>query len=785
MRQRRHERKRQEGTRRGHGEQRRRGNISRKLIPGAAGRSGLPVPADDIIGFIYSRDGEASFKDIMAFFDLARGRRKEMEALLASLCHQNILDLDKEDGLYTIKPTMELLEGVISANPRGFAFAFITGPDPKAVGGRDVFIPGRELGTATHGDKVLLAIVGRQKDRLEGRVLRVLERTATRLVGIFMAGRTTGLVAPEDERFAFQVVVRREDFRGAKNGEAVLAEIIEYRAEQRNPLGRIIEVLGDPDDLAVQTEMVIRKFSLPHVFSDKALTETEQLDSTIRLDKGREDFREIQYVTIDGETARDFDDAVAVEKTKKGFRLHVSIADVSHYVKTDTTLDLEAYERGTSVYFPTRVIPMLPERLSNNLCSLVPNEERFVFTAILDFDRTGQRVAKRFAKGLIKSRHRLTYTLVRKILVDNDQAAQQQYQDMLVPLENMAELAAQMEKRRMARGSIGFELPEAEIQVDPDGRKVTAITRSERNLAHKLIEEFMLAANEAVAETISNAVNIDHQHQAIYRIHEVPDPLKVAEFAEFAGSLGLHLPPGSGTPTWFGKVLALVAGTPQEYIVNNLLLRTMKQACYSAENVGHFGLAAEYYTHFTSPIRRYPDLMVHRLLERIIHPPGPKQPAGKELRDSAEAGPFLSKRERTAVDADREMINRLQVRFMVDKVGNEYDGIVAGVASFGLFVDLLETFVSGMIEITALKDDTYHHDEPSHTLVGKRTGKRYQLGNLIRVQVSDVDVNRRRVYFTVVDVAEQKGSGPATATGDELPGDRDKRQKGRRRGQGR
>jgi ribonuclease R len=405
-------------------------------------------------------------------------------------------------------------------------------------------------------------------------------------------------------------------------------------------------------------------------------------------------------------------------------------------------VDVEAYQRGTSVYFPTRVIPMLPERLSNNLCSLVPDEDRYTFTAMLDFDQHGKRLAKRFMKSIIRSRHRLTYTTVKQALTDKDPEVLTRYAEIIPALEMMGSLALRLENQRIKRGSIGFEIPEPLVVLGEDNT-VETIKRSERNQAHKLIEEFMLAANEAVALTLTEG-RID----SLYRIHEPPDPLKVAEFTEFAQGMGLNIEEGDGSPQWFGKVLAMAAGTPREYIISNLLLRTMQQARYSPHNVGHFGLAATHYTHFTSPIRRYPDLMVHRALAASLRKKGPAKPSGEPV-SSEEAGTFLSKRERVAVEADREMMERLQVHFMADRIGETFEAVVSGVTAFGLFVELIEVSVHGAVPITEMRDDYYELEEARHRLIGQRTRTVFQLGDLVRVRLTSVEIPRRRINFSV------------------------------------
>lgn len=717
-------------------------NHSRRKSHDDFEQAALKMLADELIGVLY-KAGTMSLSELMEKIGES-GDGQKVERVLFDLCHKRILTCKPHDT-YRLRGSADYLEGEIFINPRGFGFVTVENPSKKLRIDKDVFIPPSSLGTAVHGDRVLIKISGQKKGRFEGTVIRVLQRGTTKIVGIYSDGRTSGLVIPEDDRLPFSVEVANEFSSDARNGDAVVVKVIDYRGDGRNPSGEIIEILGDPADLQVQTDITIRNFDLPHEFSEQVAQEVEKYSSEIKLEPQRRDLREILHVTIDGEDARDFDDAVAIEKTRSGFRLYVSIADVSHYVKPGTSLDKEAYERGTSVYFPNRVVPMLPERLSNNLCSLVPKENRYAFTAILDFDESGKRTGKTFCKSVIKSMHRLTYTKVFKMLVEQDQELRKEYADIQKVLVWMGALAEKLEDRRMQRGSIGFELPEAQIELGPDNT-VTAVRRRERNAAHKLIEEFMLAANEAVAETFTK-----ENMPALYRVHEAPDPEHIEEFSSFAKTMGLILPKGNGSPAWFGKVLKSVVGKPQEYIVNNLLLRSMKQACYAEKNVGHFGLAAQNYTHFTSPIRRYPDLMVHRALENLLSASEQQEKPSKGARPLAEAGEFLSKRERLAIDAEREMMDRLKVRFMEKKIGETYEGIISGVSSFGLFVELLDFFISGAIPLTELTDDYYEIDEKNHRLIGRVTNKVYQMGNVISVRVYSVDVRRRRVNFVVAE----------------------------------
>jgi ribonuclease R len=703
-----------------------------------------------IIAYLYQEKEPQNKVNIMNALSLTSLDSKILSNLLADLCRQNILSCPKRKktgAVYTLLKKNSLVEGVVEVHPKGFGFAIIgdkSGSLAQKTGKslrQDPFIAPDNLGNAHQGDRALFRLTPKKRGRTEAIVIKVIERTATALVGIYEAGRETSLVIPEDERFLFNILVHKKNSCGARNGDAVVVEVTDYKTGKRNPEGRIIEVLGDPHDNEVQVEIVIRKHKLPHEFSDKALQEADMYPDTLPVENERLDLRLIPHVTIDGESARDFDDAVAVEKTGKGWRLYVSIADVSYYVKPGSALDREAYARGTSVYFPNRVLPMLPERLSNNLCSLVPHEPRPAFTAIMEFDLKGKMFARKFTKSIIISYHRLTYTIVKQILVDRDNTLVNKYTDILIQLREMAQLATVLEKKRIARGSIGFSIPEAEVLIDAENQVLNVI-RAKRTMAHKLIEEFMLAANEAVAFTLAA-----QDFPTLYRIHEPPDDQKVMEFTAFARTLGLHLSANGGSPKWFGKVLGLVADTPKEYIVNSILLRTMQRARYSQENLGHFGLAATYYTHFTSPIRRYPDLIVHRTLLTLLTKTKSKN--ASPAPDLQEAGNFLSGRERAAVVAEREMTERLQVRFMAEKIGETFEGIISGVTSFGLFIELLDHFVSGAIEIAKLKGDYFHFDEKNYRLIGSHTNKIFQVGDLIRIKVESADIRQRRINFVL------------------------------------
>jgi ribonuclease R len=694
----------------------------------------------DILSFLYQSGTPATLNDLLEELPAGPPAKKDVESALEALLQDGLI-VKSGKRQFTLGKHAPLYEGILEHNPRGFGFAsHCTGNIDAPPLLRDPFIPASRMKSAHQGDRILIRVHGPgNKERPEATVIKVLARGTERLAGFFSRDNRGARVIPEDIRYPFTILVEADAYPELRNGDAVIASIDESDPAARNVRGKIIEILGSPENIDVQMRLVIEKFRLPHVFSPESDAEAAALPEEISAEEGREDLRDVLHVTIDGETAKDFDDAVAVVKTKKGYRLYVSIADVSFFVPIGSAIDRDAYERGTSIYFPGRVIPMLPEKLSNNLCSLVPDRDRLTLTAILDFDRAGDLLNKRFVRSIIRSRQRFTYTMVRKILVDNDKETRDSHKSFLTPLKWAGELARLLEQKRRNRGAIGFTLPEAEISLDDDGR-IQSIKRAERNFAHQIIEDFMLAANEAVASTFT-----EQKRAALYRIHERPDPEKVREFSVFARTLGLQLPEVENSPHWFARVLELCVGSPKEYIVNNLLLRTMQQARYSPENPGHFGLSATDYTHFTSPIRRYPDLMVHRELCRMFSQK--KQQPKKELPALKDAGDFLSGRERAAVNAEREMNDRLKLLFMEKHIGESFEAVISGVSDSFLYVELLELFVSGAVAVGEITGDYFFYDARHHRLSGEISRKIYQLGDVIRVTMLEVDRTRNRINF--------------------------------------
>lgn len=702
---------------------------------------------NELLTLLYQTGESFKAKEITQQLAHIRFSRKELNTILTELIEDNTIRKRSKNS-FSLTKHHNLITGTIEANPKGFGFLTnISGKSLKPSYPpftRDAFISAVRMNTGRHGDQVLARIIKVRKDgRPEAQIIKVIDRKSDRIAG-FLSKDHSGLsVIPEDPRYPITIRITDGNDLGGKPGDCVITEILPGNIDQSNPSGHIIELLGSPDNVDVQMRLVIEKHRLPFQFSKKTIKESLALSESIAGEAEkphRADLRNICHVTIDGESAKDFDDAVAVIKTQSGYRLFVSIADVSHFVQQGSSLDKEAYERGTSIYFPGRVIPMLPEKLSNDLCSLIPEEDRLTFTAILDFDNKGNRTKKKFTRSIIRSRHRFTYTTVKKIIIDNDEDTCRKHDQFLTPLQHASELAKLLQSKREQRGSIHFFIPEPDIALKPDGT-IESINRTERNFAHEIIEEFMLAANEAVAETFT-----ERNLPTLYRIHERPNSEKVEEFISFAETLDLHLPDYNDSPQWYNKALDIVKGKPLEYVVNNLLLRTMQQARYATDNVGHFGLAATDYCHFTSPIRRYPDLVVHRNLTSLLASTADKGGDAEKER-KADAANHLSARERVAVDAERDITDRLKVNFMKKHIGDSFEGIISGVNNFAFFVELLEQFVSGSVPLAKLTDDYYIFDPIHHRVVGELSHKIFQIGDIVRVTLVDVDSVRNRIHF--------------------------------------
>ena len=722
------------------------------------------LKAEEILEVIRTKlDHPSTIRELMQRMRLPREQRVTLRRRLATLVDSGAL-IKVRGNRYGLPDRMRLVTGRIQVHPRGFGFVT---PDHAVEGvAGDLYIAGTNLNQAMHGDRVVARVESqRSVDRAEGRIVRILERAAETLVGRFDIDESgMAYVVPFDRRLIMDVHIRAGDDAPAAPGEMVVVELTRWPTSTRGPVGRVAEVLGDVNTPGVDTKLIIRTHHLPDAHDPVVVAEAKRAGDRVRPRdiKGRQDFRHLPTVTIDGETARDFDDALTLERLPNGhYWLGVHIADVAHYVPEGSALDAAALERGTSVYFPDRAVHMFPEELSTGLCSLRPHVDRLAQSCLMEIDERGSVCRYELHDGVIHSDARMTYRDVNAILTERNPETRRTYESFVPFFELMAELFEVLNGRRHRRGSIDFDLPQAEFLMDDAGR-VEAVVASERNLAHRLIEEFMLVANETVAH------HLDAQEvPALFRVHEAPAPLKVSEFEEFTSSLGFSLgvPPDRVKPRHFQRLLRRLRGTPEERPVAFLMLRTMQQARYDPSNLGHFGLAAPTYTHFTSPIRRYPDLVVHRAVResRIGAPSSERRQ--RWLEDLPELARHTSARERRAEDAEREIVQWKKVRFMADKVGDEFTGYVTGVTAFGLFIELVEQFVEGLVHISSMADDYYRFVEGQHSLRGENTKKVYRLGDLVHVQLVRVDREHRRLELALVDVLEnvrRKETGPAT-----------------------
>ncbi|MDH5543630.1 MAG: ribonuclease R [Nitrospinota bacterium] len=632
-------------------------------------------------------------------------------------------------GRYGLPDSMNLVIGKIMGHPDGYGFVI---PDDRDV--EDVFIGPRNFREAMHGDTVVCRVERTRPDgKRDGKVIRILERAYKSVTGIFESRGKGGVIIPTQKRVIHNFQVHPGKTLKAKGGEIVVGRIVTYPEAHDIPSAEVLEILGYPGEPDTEKGVILQEYGLPTSFPEKVEKNADKISEPAeQAFRGRVDLRNEWVVTIDGETAKDFDDAVSIKESAGGFELGVHIADVSNYVIPKTPLDTEGYKRGNSTYFPGSVIPMLPFRLSNEICSLNPNVPRLTLSAFMKFDPVGNMLEYRFADSVIKSRHRFTYTEVAKILeAPEEEKDAEKVKNLLM----MKKLFLLLRKKRIEEGSLDFDLPEPFIVLDMKGEPENII-RAERNDAHRLIEEFMLSANRAAARFLSEDVSL-------YRVHAEPDSLKVNEFFEFAETLGYV---SRGNPDDLHRrmqeIISAAEGKPEEKLLNFIMLRTMKQAQYSPTNIGHFGLAFEHYTHFTSPIRRYPDLIVHRLIKQKLR--GEKSSEADEDYLS-QAGVHCSQMERNSESAERAFVDFLKIRYMANREGEEFDGIISGVTSFGIFVELAGVYVEGLLRLTSLADDYYEYHEKKHALIGKRTAKSFRLGAPIRVKVNTVDMMKKEI----------------------------------------
>ncbi len=648
-----------------------------------------------------------------------------------------------------IPEKMDLVTGTISVTKSGMGFVAGDNRDDE------IYIAPRDLHTAFNGDRVMVRLkpgVG-FKGKKEGIVITIVERRTSKLVGVYHVGEHYDFVEPDSKNIGRDIYIAKDRGRGAKDGEKVVAAIDEWANPYLNPEGEIIERLGRPGDPGVDMLAIIREYDLPTEFPQKVLDEADAVAEDWSAEvKRRVDLCQLTTLTIDPTDAKDFDDAVSIEIKDGHYRLGVHIADVSHFVRSKSVLDEEAFERGTSVYFPDRVIPMLPERLSNDVCSLRPNRKRLTFSVFMDFDRNGDVIDYELFPAVIRSRARLTYEEVQEFFDTGDVSAK--LEKVADSLRLMRPLAQILHTRREEAGSLDFDLPEAKIILDKRGN-VIEIGNRVRTESHRLVEEFMLAANRQVARHF-----VKYGQPTLFRVHDRPDMEKLEAFAHLMGKFGYQFPVSPTMPTRdFQRFLDKVKGKPEEELVNELLLRSMKKAVYQPEDIGHFGLAFKHYLHFTSPIRRYPDLLVHRLLKYMKNNKYPVRLAQKLGVILTNAGKQSSDMERRAMEAERDAVKAKQVSYMSGKVGSEYDGVISGVTNFGFFVRLIGPECDGLVRASTLDDDYYRFDEESYRLVGRRKGKVFRLGDKVRVGVLRVNVEDREIDLFVVPTQEKPPKG--------------------------
>jgi len=711
----------------------------------------MPIP-EQILTFFKERIAHpTTARELARLLRVPRDERVAFKRDLKRLVMSGQL-VQVRGNRFALPDTENLVAGRLHTNPGGFGF--VAPDDAERSDRRDIYIAAANLSEAMHGDRVLVRVERHTPRGLEGRIFRIVERAHDTVVGRFESD-AAGLayVVPFDRRITADIHVPSGQGGAAEPNDMVVVQITRWPTATRGPVGRIVEVLGNIDEPGVDTQIIIRKHNIPDTHSEESVEDARRLGSAVKPSdiRGRTDFRPTTTVTIDGEHARDFDDAITLEKLPNGnYWLGVHIADVSHYVAEGSALDEEAYERGTSVYFTERAVHMFPSELATGLCSLNPHVDRLVQSCLMEVDRRGHVVRYEMHDGVINSDARMTYTAVNAILSDRDPEAMAQYAEFVPLFEQMGDAFEILNARRRRRGSIDFDLPETEVILSEYG-EIEAIVPAERNIAHRLIEEFMLLANETVAGHL-----IEHGVPSLHRVHEAPDVKKVAEFEAFIEPLGYSLGATgrSVAPTNFQKLIDRIRATPEERPIAAVMLRTMQKARYDAVSLGHFGLAAEHYTHFTSPIRRYPDLIVHRTLRESRRGQIPDARREDLQDDLPEIAKHTSDMERRADDAERELLQWKKVRFMADKVGDEYEGYITGVAPFGLFIELIEHFVEGLVHISSMADDYYRYIEQQHVLLGENTKKVYRLGDKVRVQVVRVDTERRQVELGLVEILD-------------------------------
>ena len=641
-----------------------------------------------------------------------------------------------------IKSNGKFLTGIFTAHPRGFGFVTVEGEE------EDIFIPADQTNGALHMDTVQVAIArtsgGKRK---EGTVVKIVARGTTQLVCTYEKSKTFGFAVPDNQRFAQDIFIPAERSKGAVSGHKVVVEITDYGKNGKKPEGKVVEIIGHINDPGTDIMSIVKGYDLPVDFSSKIMKQVENVSNEVsKADMaGRLDLRDWQTVTIDGEDAKDLDDAITLVKEEELYKLGVHIADVSNYVQENSALDVEALKRGTSVYLVDRVIPMLPHKLSNGICSLNAGENRLALSCIMMIDAKGNVVDHTIAETVIRVDRRMSYTSVKKILEEHDETERREYEELVPMFELMQELAAILRKKRMKRGSIDFDVPETKIILDEKGRPVE-IKPYDRNVATKIIEDFMLIANETVAQDF-----LWQELPFVYRTHENPDAEKIKKLGTFINNFGytIHIGQDEVHPKELQKLLMKIDGTPEEALISRLTLRSMKQAKYTTINTGHFGLATNYYCHFTSPIRRYPDLQIHRIIKDNLRGRMNTGKIDHYEKILPEVAKHSSEMERRADEAERETDKLKKVEYMEERIGQVFEGVISGVTEWGFYVELPNT-IEGLVHVTTLTDDYYHYQEATYEMVGEATNRRYKLGQKVKVMVMGTDRLLRTIVFRVV-----------------------------------
>ncbi len=705
-----------------------------------AEKYGRPIPSREfILEVLENAESPMVFKKVADKLDLNEDVDRDALKFRLRAMERDGQILYNRRRQYIPVSKADLIAGRVIGHADGFGFLV---PDE---GGEDLFLSGKQMKQLLHGDRALASVTGiDRRGRREGAVVEVLERNTEEIAGRLFLDASVGFVVADNKRISQDIVIPLENINDAKDGQIVVVAIVEQPSRRSRAIGKVMEVLGDHMGPGMEIDIALRSHDLPYVWPDDVNKQCEGLTEEVSEDdiEGRMDLRELPLVTIDGEDSRDFDDAVFCEQDGDNWRLMVAIADVSHYVKVGTALDQEAWNRGTSVYFPEKVIPMLPEVLSNGLCSLNPHVDRLCMVCDITLSNEGEILDYEFFEGVMHSAARLTYTQVAAMVVDHDEAAREAC-SVIEHIDNLYALFHILHKRRNQRGAINFDTNETRIIYGKD-RKIEQIIPTVRNDAHKLIEECMITANVCAAKYMDK-----NKMPNLHRVHPVPETSRLEDLRTFLGGMALSLSGGEKPHAKdYGKVLEQVEGRPDARLIHTVLLRSMSQASYSPDAHGHFGLALDHYAHFTSPIRRYPDLLIHRGIHHLVHG-GTAENFDYDHADMVLLGEQCSSTERRAEDASRDVEAWLKAEYMMDKVGETFDGIITAVTGFGLFVELNDIYVEGLVHVTALDSDYYHFDPVKHHLMGEHSNKRYRLGDAITIQVVRVDLDERKIDFAI------------------------------------